>query len=115
MFGQMCCNFSYRNIRRAIGRKAIRAGADGGESNRLNLMRHGQLQAIAITGGKQIVFIVFPIAPDGSGGMDDMFGWKLMTAGDLGISGVAAAKPSAFFQKSFTSRAMNGAIDSASA
>ena len=78
-------------------------------------MRDGQLQAIAITGGKQIVFIVFPIAPDGADGVDDMFGWKLMTAGDLGITRIAAAKFPAFFEESFTSRAMNGAIDAASA
>ena len=115
MFGQMNCNFAYRNIRCTVGRKAIRAGADRGESNRLNLMCDGQLQTIAITGGKQVVFIVFPIAPDRADGVNDMLCRKLMAGGDSGITRVATAKLSAFFEKSFTSRAMYRSIDAASA
>lgn len=111
----MSCNFSYRNICCAISRKSVSAGADCGESNGLNLMRDGQLQTIAITGGQQVVFIVLPIAPDGADRVNDMFGRKMMTCCDPGVTRIAAAELPAFFKQSFTSRAMDGPIDATAA
>jgi hypothetical protein len=68
----------HSNPGRAIGRKTVDAGGDGGKGDRRQAVRLAQLQRAAITRGERRVLACAAAMPDRSDGMNDMPGRKLV-------------------------------------
>jgi hypothetical protein len=60
------------NLRRALQRKGIDAGGDGGKRDRLDAFAVRNLQAVAIGRGQKPVLALFAAVPNRTDGVDDM-------------------------------------------
>ena len=76
-------------------------------------MKPTELDGAAIAGGQQLVLAAIAALPHRSDGVNDVTGRKPVPFGDLCIAGHAAMKLAAFRDEIRTSRAMNGAVDTA--
>jgi hypothetical protein len=69
----------------------------------------------AITGGKLGIFPATTAMPDRADGVDNMFRSEPVSAGNLGIAGLAAAKHATFVEQLRSRRPVDGTIDAATA
>src|SRR5262249_49584259 len=100
---------------RALRRKTIDAGRDGGKRDRAQALRGCERERRAITGREQVVLALAATAPHRSDGVDDVLGFEAVAAGDLGGTGIAAAERATFGEKLRAGGAMDGAVDAAAA
>src|SRR6516164_2524106 len=103
------------DARRALGRKTIDAGRDGGKCDRAQALRGRERERRAITGREQVVLALAAAAPHRADGVDDVLSFEAIAAGDLGGTGVAAAERATFGEKLGPGGAMDGAVDAAAA
>src|SRR5712671_3259867 len=82
---------------RALRRKTVDAGRDGGKRDRAQALRGCERRAIA--GREQVVLALAAATPHRADGVDDVFGFEAIAAGDLGGTGVAAAERATFGEK----------------
>lgn len=75
----------------------------------------GELQGAGVAGGERGVLAVAAIVPDRADRVDHMARRQPVTAGDLGIAGVATAERAAFGKQFGAGSAMDGAVDTAAA
>ena len=78
-------------------------------------MFFGQSQRVPIATRQEFVFITLAAVPDGSDGVNDPFGSKAISFGDLGFAGIASIERPAFFQKLGAGGAVNRSIDTSAA
>src|SRR5262249_16297332 len=109
----LCRHGADGDARRALRRKAIDAGRDGGKRDRAQALRGRERQRRAITGRKQVVLALVAAAPHRTARLDDVLGLEAIAAGDLGGAGVAAAERATLGEKVRPGGAVNGAIDAA--
>src|SRR5262245_19178150 len=64
------CDGANGDERRALGRKAVSAGRDGGKGDRGEAALGGESETVAITARKQPVFAALTAAPDRTDRMD---------------------------------------------
>src|SRR5262249_38238525 len=100
---------------RALRRKTINAGRDGGKRDRAQALRGCQRQRRTITARKQVVLPRVAAGPLRTDRVDDVLGFEAIAACDLGGAGVAAAERATFGEKVRPGGAVDGAIDAAAA
>lgn len=111
----MFLGLGYSNFRGALFWKAVNACADRGESDALDLEFDCEVQDARIAGRQKSVFIRLSAAPDRTNGVDDVFAIEIVTLGEFGVAGLAAAEAAALLEQAGAGGAMNGAIYAASA
>jgi len=74
-----------------------------------------ELDGAAIAGGQQRILSVASTVPDWPDGMNDMPRGQAVASGDFGTAGLATAEHAAFGKEFGTGRAMDRAVDAASA
>jgi len=84
--------------------------SDGGKS-----VRRGKLDRTAIAGGQQVVLTIAAAIPYRTDGMDDVFCFQAISAGDLGATGHAAIERAAFGEQLRPRGTMDRTVDAASA
>jgi len=103
------------DLRGAVGREAVDAGADGRDGDAGKLVLGGDLQAAAIARGEQRLLVRAAAAPDRADRVDDVAGGEAVAPGDLRLARRAAAERAAFRQKLRPGGPVNGAVDPAAA
>ncbi len=78
-------------------------------------MRRREPKRTAIAGCEQAVLVVAAAFPHRTDGMNDVLRRQPVAAGDFGVAGFAAAQPPAFQEQFRPRRAMDRAVDSATA
>ena len=86
----------YGDRRRELERKPIRARADRGKGNGVQLVLQSELQRSPIAGGEQLSLTASATPPNGSNSVNDMTRRKLIAAGYPGIANLTAAQSPAF-------------------
>ena len=74
-----------------------------------------QLKARTIAGGEQLRLAVIAAVPDGADGVDDVFAGKRIRAGELCLTGLAAAEPQALREQPRPRRTVDAAVHPAAA
>ena len=114
-FRQRIGNSVDRNGRRAVGRKTIDAGGDGGIRDRAKAVGLAKLEPTAVTRGKQLILALMATMPDRPDGVDHMFRGEPVALGDLGIARLAAMQCAAFGEQLGPGSTMDRAIDATAA
>jgi hypothetical protein len=83
---------------------------DSREGNGRDPVFDRQLQAFPVTGRQIGILVAVASMPDRANCMDDIFCRQLVSPGYFGKTGFAATQVSAFVQKRFACRAVNGAV-----
>lgn len=78
-------------------------------------MAPAEFDRTGVTGGKMGIFPALAAMPDRTDGMDHVFGRQPVSAGDLGIAGVAATERAAFVEQLRARGTVDGAINTAAA
>ena len=102
-----------RDPRRAISRKAIDAGGNGGKGNRSKAAGLAQFDGAGVARRQRFILAPAATLPDRTDGMDHMPRPKIVPSSDLGAAGLAAIQGAAFGEQPRPGRAMDGAIDAA--
>src|SRR5487761_1719219 len=115
MVHQKLLYFAHGDTECARERESIDSGANGGKRDRTAVMLLRQLQRCAIGAGEKVVLSVTPAAPARTYGMYHVTGGKVVSACHPCASCLAAAQHAAFCQQLRASRAVDRAINAASA
>src|SRR5713226_4208275 len=78
-------------------------------------MFFGQSQRVPIATRQEFVFITLAAVPDGSDGVNDPFGPKAISFGDLGFAGITSIERPTFFRELGAGGAVNCSIDASAA
>ena len=113
--GQRFSRRADRDLRGAVGRKTIDAGGNRGKGQRTEPIFLSELDRAAIARRQQGVLALSTAVPDRPDGMDHMPRRQPITPGDLGVTGGAAMERAALGQQFGPGRAMDRAIDAATA
>jgi hypothetical protein len=101
--------------RGAIGRKTVNAGRNGRKGNRGKAMGLHECDRAGVAGRQCLIFLLAPAVPHWTDGMNHMPRRQSITFGDFGVAGLAAMERAAFGQQFGAGRAMDRAIDAATA
>jgi len=96
---------------RELERVCVRAGADGRERNGFEIVLGCQPQRIFITGGEELWLTPTATPPYRTDGMDDPTGFEPVCVGDTSLTGWTAAELATLFQEAWSSRIVNGPIN----
>src|SRR5712691_10420229 len=94
---------------------AVYTAADSGERNGADSVRERQLEAPPIAGGKQLGLAAPASLPHGADGVNDVFCRQPIAAGELGVSGRAAAERAALGEELGSRGAVDRAVHAAAA
>ena len=75
--------------------EAIDPATDGGKGQRAQVVFAGQPETVSVTGGEEFGFSPRAASPHWTDGVYDVFGGKIMPAGDLCLSRFATAEGAA--------------------
>ena len=113
--GQFGRNGADRDARRAVGGKRIDAGRDRREGNRGEIVAGCEIERSAIAGREQRILVRSAAMPHRTDRMDDVFCREPIAARDLRRARLAAAERTAFGEQFRSGRAMDRAVDAATA
>src|SRR5688572_16456663 len=80
VFVEESFHFAHRDARGALQWECVDAGADGGESDRLQLVAEREGQTVLVAPRQQFVFVLRAAMPDGADGVDDVGGGEVVAA-----------------------------------
>src|SRR6266446_5362546 len=108
-------HFAHRDLRGLIDRIAIHAATDRRKRDRLHAVLRREPQAVAIARREQLRLPPRPAPPHPTDGVDDVARRQPVAARDARFAGGAAAKGAALRDELRAGRAMDRAVDAASA
>ncbi len=115
MFGECVFHRTQRQLGGLVDGIAVRTDADAWERDRREVVLTRDLQRPPVRGRQQLLLTVEAAVPHRPDGVDDEACGQPVTAGQLRVTGVAAAECSALGQEIGPRGAVDGAVDSASA
>ena len=99
---------------RVVAWIAIDTSADTRECNALHFVLDGQFQTATVAAAEQVFRAVLGVI-DGTNGVDDTLTREIVSISDLGITSVATTQFPTFLHEVWTSGAVDGTIDAATA
>ena len=107
---ESCASFSDCDGCRGFDGVAVDAATDSREGQGFEVVLAGEGEAGTIAACQQLGLIVFATAPDRADSVDHVAGWKSITAGDFGLTGLAAMEQTALGEKLWARCAVDGAV-----